>query len=787
MKSDNWKIADKNKPFTSEALLHQAIGGLLQRMPDVSDVQILQGAQEYGKDLVFRTKGTMGEVVQCACVVKNAPITGKVGSASGARTVLQQIEQAQDTPFLDHGAREIYIHRVYVIDPFPISQTALSSIKGKLSQRAGQVTFVTGNEFFELLTKYWPDFFADEATAIERHLAALEQAGEDQTLSNLAFEYDLGDVAGSGSPIYVETGFHRTLHEFSLAKDILADDIFTSYALVARIWRKADVSAWIQRLTSLKGPLEHLSSWERISGSKSRELLELIDRAGDSLKVAFVESANIALKAAFVESANKASRKTRTYTYSAIPNSLEVKLAPQKATRLASKLLAQLSQRYTTCVLELIKSISAFIREESRKVASENVLDQVTNCAELLAADDCLLAMRPSPLRVSSLATMTFHSDLPAKDGSSLLIAGGPGSGKTTFCRRRALRDAKFYAERTSKVLPIFVPLHKLSRTRIESFPKTFLGSFAPSSLLDCADQYKGHIRLYLDGLDEITDLEQRHRIVQLVRDEAERDTSLQVVMTARDYLYSADLMWMPRINISALNEEQFVALATKWLGGGHDAGRELWDEVQKVPSMKTLMKVPLLATVLILTYRRTHRIPESKARLYNSFVQLLAGGWDLVKGILRSSRFGISIKQLAITNLASHLHWSRKKIFSGEDFARAVGAVLNRMKLKDIEELLDELLIDGLLTRSGIDYHFSHLSFQEFCAAKSLVGDPSSRGVNKVLDLYAGGDDWWAEVIDFYMGLSENPIDMKRWIRRAKDRKTELKSRLRSIFPEYH
>ena len=58
------------KGFTSELLLQQAIAGLLTRMPDISGVQILQGTQELGKDLVFYITGAFGESMLCACVVK---------------------------------------------------------------------------------------------------------------------------------------------------------------------------------------------------------------------------------------------------------------------------------------------------------------------------------------------------------------------------------------------------------------------------------------------------------------------------------------------------------------------------------------------------------------------------------------------------------------------------------------------------------------------------------------------------------------------------------------------
>ena len=83
--------------FDSEGLLQQAIAGLLRRMPNVTGVQILQGAQEYGKDVIFYVPG-LADTLLCACVVKNTVISGQVSSTSGARTVFLQAQQALDTP-----------------------------------------------------------------------------------------------------------------------------------------------------------------------------------------------------------------------------------------------------------------------------------------------------------------------------------------------------------------------------------------------------------------------------------------------------------------------------------------------------------------------------------------------------------------------------------------------------------------------------------------------------------------------------------------------------------------
>lgn len=47
--------------FPNEAVLQQALAKLLSKIPGHSGVQILQGSQEIGKDLIFYSPGAFGE------------------------------------------------------------------------------------------------------------------------------------------------------------------------------------------------------------------------------------------------------------------------------------------------------------------------------------------------------------------------------------------------------------------------------------------------------------------------------------------------------------------------------------------------------------------------------------------------------------------------------------------------------------------------------------------------------------------------------------------------------
>jgi predicted NACHT family NTPase len=61
--------------------------------------------------------------------------------------------------------------------------------------------------------------------------------------------------------------------------------------------------------------------------------------------------------------------------------------------------------------------------------------------------------------------------------------------------------------------------------------------------------------------------------------------------------------------------------------------------------------------------------------------------------------------------------------------------------------------------------FEFAHLSFQEFLAAKDLIGDPLATRANNTLQSFPGGDNWWREVLLFYIGLSGKPRELRNWL----------------------
>jgi hypothetical protein len=684
-KDQNEKVRENtdkfSRSFSSESLLQQALAGLLTRMPDITGVQILQGAQEFGKDLIFFIPGGFGERILCACVVKNTRITGDAGKSEGARTILLQAQQAFDTPHTDGFGRDISVERVYVITPFELPPATVASIRGRLKERSGQIVFIGGPLLFDLFKQYWPDFLADEATAIDYHLRQIRQGLENESaLSGLVLQHNLGRLNTTLKRFYVPQLFHRELFSYSLGS-VLTDPLpmnlqICSYLLFDRL------KEIIYCLKKFQRALEFLGEWKEhfdLEGSRIRmemqdTLIKIISELDRQLEF------NIR---------RKLERKEQGDFY--------VTLA--KAPSLDKQLRWVIDQkdkafsRLKASLVSLNKVVASHRLEGIQSLLNKAFLSacNTDNCAR--AASDGLF-IRRNNLKVS------FPKDILDKWKGPIMIVGAPGYGKTSFCRWNALRDAEEFNSGKSNTLPVYVPLHTLARGELKSFEEAFLQTLGKSALLVEARQENysttlTRIRLYLDGLDEVVSQARRREIVDLVRQGTDGTGKYQVVLTARDHVHGDWLNWLPRIYLGGFDDQAILEFVGRWLGDSSSEAKKFFAQLNSIPALTRLMHTPLLATLIILVFRQTGRLPENKTRLYEIFVELLSGGWDMAKGILRESMYGQRVKLMVLKTLAGKLHGSRRSTFGDDDIKEAIQAALPKSMLNEWESFQEELIED--------------------------------------------------------------------------------------------
>jgi hypothetical protein len=770
--------------FSSEFLLQQAIAGLLMRMPKVTGVQVLHGPQEYGKDLIFNYVGALGERMPCACIVKNTKISGKVGDSQRARAVLEQVEQALGIAFLDASGEETLIHRAYVFSPYEITQSAINSIRGKLRERSGQVMFVGGSSLFQLFRQYWPDFFADEHVAIEAYLERLLNQSRTTPLMGVASLYGLGEVDKSEMSIYVERSLYRELPRYKLRSMRETTLIPTDGALL-RAWNKQQLQDALERLCLLQILLNFLRKWEykglqacdhcKRGNHGSSADVELLSSIGNSLEAISklleelgggcvkyrIEFLKQILKSSWVRDAgNKAGQEG--VSLEQVTSKMSIKLADSSFLQECAESLAGAIDRSLRRLYEACQSTRSISKVRSGDLSC--LFQGEWQVASRL--DECLRAA-PYPIFESHHGfCLEVEEEELRRFPGDFLVSGPPGYGKTCFCRRNVLADAEDFRSGKSMILPVYVPLHTLGESDLRDFASVFLRGLGRSALLpDASADDAFDIRLYLDGLDEVPSQEKQRQIVDLAKSHGHISRTVHIVVTARDHVSGSWLARFPRLNLKGLSSVQIERLEIQWFREDTILRREFDEQLRQSLGLKALMQIPLLATLTILVFRRTKRLPENKARLYNIFTELLSGGWDLAKGVFRGSNFGQVDKVMALAEIGMRAHIQQKRQFDRKYVDSAISRALSNASPRMREQLRDELIVDGILTKSGNQYFFAHLSFQEFLAAKYMAGDPGDRSIARAFANFLKGEHWWTEVLRFYIGLSQNPGKMTEWL----------------------
>lgn len=749
--------------FDSEARLQEAIASLMQRIPGHTDVQILQGTQEFGKDIIFRCPAGMGDTMLCACVVKNTKITGNVASSGGARTVFNQAAQCLDTPHVDTAGREVPVERVYVVTPYEISPPTISSIRGALAARSGQIVFLSGPQLFDLFKRYWPDFFADEAEAILSHIRRVKDAleGLNPVIRVLA-NYSIGTKPARSQWVYIPQKFYRELHTFSVAEE---------------------VTAWAEKLEDVR---------RELSASQVRAISDSFGVAG-----VFVAALEGVIPEGHGAVAQKLAHLAQELTFSwkttviraekrkkgqkgsdDVPVDLEAdgpryEAAMERATAridgLSEFLAAAQSVKAVLWprVSSARKTLGALTALRSKRLTGSAELLQDERFQALAKFHDAAIAAPLAPFRIVDRFGIEFPKDFLDGWNGPLLVVGAPGYGKTSFCKWNALEDSERYMSGVSRIIPQYIPLHHLAQERLGTFEETFLATLGRSALMPAAGAEVAagrRMRLYLDGLDEVALPGLRSELMELARVGSLQYPWCQVVVTARNHLFGAYLDWLPRLSLAGFEEADVRSLVSRWLGDDEKT-QQFYEQLAGLPSLRSLMKTPLLATLILIVFQQTGRLPESLSRLYTIFVELLTGGWDTVRQVTRGAKFGQVPKVRFLQRLAASLHERKRREFDDRDIRATLGLVFSSSFAGDVGDIRHELLEDGLVTATGDALHFAHLSFQEFLTAKFYANDVYPRNINQALEAYLLGDEWWEEVLKFYIGLAADSSHIAGWL----------------------
>lgn len=383
-------------------------------------------------------------------------------------------------------------------------------------------------------------------------------------------------------------------------------------------------------------------------------------------------------------------------------------------------------------------------------------------------------------------------------------ILARPGGGKSTLIRRMALA----YAFPERKVLvddrlpdnhwfPIYIRCRDLRNDATKSISEIIAKiayraeihqhESAFNALIE--DEFQaGRVLLLIDGLDEISVEQNRIAFVNQLRTFIATYPSVHLVITSREpgFRAVAGVMasYCDQYVIADLNKKQIQKLSLKWHAAILTDSAKVKDESGKVCNIILndhrifmLAKNPLLLTTLLFVKRWIGYLPTKRCQLYKEMIKLLLVTWN-ASG---HERLDLDETEPQLAYIAYQMTKDGQAKVTKDKLERLI--IASRRVLPDIlgytcitpANFIDQVEErSSLLIQQGMEenergilvpsYEFSHLSFQEYLAAKAVVeawtpeSETTKSGLEALLENNYN-ETQWIEVIPLAAVLSGRQV----------------------------
>lgn len=372
----------------------------------------------------------------------------------------------------------------------------------------------------------------------------------------------------------------------------------------------------------------------------------------------------------------------------------------------------------------------------------------------------------PNPIALPKEPGSKHHSIWHYLASDNTMIFGGVGVGKSTLLRHMALTivDRKTPLEnKVSYKVPFILSLpgigEELKRNEELSLPvavEATIKKMWKRPPLEWVKRRleKGRCLLLLDGLDEVVDLETRHKVVAWVQQQIYTNSNNRFVIASRPLNhYGNPLQNVISLEIQGFNRDQTKRFVEKWyqVAGGDSANvEELMTMMrEKKYNILKLARSPLLLGMIIFVHHHRGTLPESRVKLYEEIFEIYLGirwrGTSASRGEL-STREKQKILQIIAYKMMEEELREIKSIHAKE---------LIKMYFKNItitpEQFLESAEGAGILGKLGENYSFAHRSFQEYLAAVHIKDTHQSQHLLRYLS-----NSWWHETIIVYCAQAD-------------------------------
>ncbi|MFN5398273.1 MAG: NACHT domain-containing protein [Pseudanabaena sp.] len=379
--------------------------------------------------------------------------------------------------------------------------------------------------------------------------------------------------------------------------------------------------------------------------------------------------------------------------------------------------------------------------------------------------------------RVSSIEVLNRYR--------KLMLLGKPGAGKTTLLKYTALKCSQ--GEVFSDLVPIFVTLRQYAGAEsqprlldyiIQDFHTYNIGDeLAVKQLLQ-----QGRAILFWDGLDEVRE-DDLYRVLEDLRSFSEHYYSNRFVITSRlgaqEYVFEK----FTEVEVANFRPLQISQFAQRWFASNSRHIELFLRKVEDNRPIQELATNPLLLTLLCLVFDEFGDFPTNRSELYREGLDVLLKKWDAKRNIERHQIYknlSMQRKEDLLAQVACTTFYQGDYFFRQVDLERYItDYIRNLPKAHTDEEALQldsEAIIKAIESQHGLFverakgiYSFSHLTFQEYLAARELVYN----GNQDTLTLLASKitDHRWHDILRLAVGMMRSADELLQLMKEQCDR----------------
>lgn len=399
-------------------------------------------------------------------------------------------------------------------------------------------------------------------------------------------------------------------------------------------------------------------------------------------------------------------------------------LASDVASAIFKRLEETKSEKYLETVWEenISESYKSYLLKSSEKHSKIKTLLNMRTPIDLYSIYENIdVKYNDNIVKTDDLKNLTNISN-------RLIITGTGGIGKSTLSKHLFLNcvENRYY-------IPVLVELRHLNKINTEITSEVILefiyGTITELNF-DLSMEYLiqalsiGEIMIIFDALDEVK-LEIIDSVINSIKSIGNRYDKSLIIVTSRPS--DGFMGWNEYTELLTLNlnKEQAISMVNK-VDIEEDIKTlfiEMLDE-ELYEKYESFASIPLLLLIMLITFESNALIPEELNDFYEKAFTALFNNHDALKsGYLRdiSSKLGYDDFKNTLSYICFKSYFNFDSEFNENKILSYIRTALQNNNLSHVNEvsyLYDLINCVCILTKDGLEYKFTHRSFQEYFAA---------------------------------------------------------------------